>query len=65
MVLTEAQQTKLNDIKRRALAKEFVSREEKAWVLDVVRLTGRPIPAQALAGAQREGFDTSGITALQ
>ncbi len=62
---TPVEQVFLADVKRRALAKEHVSAEEKAAVLDIARKYAAAIPQATLQAARQQGFSTAGIPVLQ
>ena len=55
----------LADVKRRALAKEFVSAEEKDRVLGLARKYQVGIPRETHNAALRAGHSTAGIPVLQ
>lgn len=50
------------EIRFRIRTKQPVSAREKQIVLDLVRREGVIMSAQARAAAERQGFDTQGIT---
>ena len=62
---TPVEKVFLADVKRRALAGEPVSANEKASVLDIARKYAAPIPQETLRAAQRQGYSTAGIPVLQ
>ncbi len=52
------------EIKARVLAKQAVADWEKQMLLDLLKREGRGMSAAAVAAAQKQGFDTTGIKAL-
>jgi hypothetical protein len=61
MKLSPSQQIKLANIKRRTLANEPVSSEERQWVLTVFRVSQKALPKEVVVLAQQRGYDISGI----
>jgi hypothetical protein len=52
------------EIKARVLAKQPVADWEKQMLLDLLKREGRGMSAAAVAAAQKQGFNTTGIKAL-
>ena len=60
-MMTQTEHKKLADIKRRALACEFVSPSEKQWVLDLARREGEGIHAATIAVEAKQGYNVRGM----